>query len=57
MRLALPSFDTAADAAKVSAAVVTIAASDVTPNEGAELVKAIEEHLKILEVVDLERGA
>lgn len=46
----LPPIETAADATKASAAIVSgVAAGDITPGEASELSKVIETHVRVLE--------
>ena len=48
--------ETAQDALLVSRAIVEgVASGELSPAEGAELSKTIETHIKLFEVVDLER--
>lgn len=53
---ALPALDSAADALRASAALVTaVARGDLTPGEAGEIGALIQAHTKLLEVADLER--
>jgi hypothetical protein len=56
LKLTLPPIETAQDALLVSRAIVEgVASGELSPAEGAELSKTIETHIKLFEVVDLER--
>jgi hypothetical protein len=56
LTIALPRIESAEDALAVSRAIVeAIASGELSPGEGADMSKAIELHIKLYEVVDLER--
>jgi hypothetical protein len=55
LTLTLPPIETAQDALLASRAIVqAIAAGELSPAEGAEMSKAVETYIKLVEVVDLE---
>jgi hypothetical protein len=55
LKLTLPPIETAQDALMVSRAIVeAVASGELSPAEGADMSKAIELHIKLFEVVDLE---
>jgi hypothetical protein len=56
LKLTLPAIETAEDALLVSRSIVeAIATGELSPAEGADMAKALETHVKLVEVLDLER--
>jgi hypothetical protein len=56
LTITLPPIETAQDALMVSRAIVEgVASGELSPAEGADMSKALETHIKLFEVVDLEQ--